>query len=88
MVQMMRVSPALSAALLLLPVSAGAPAAGGLDQQAEQALIGEWRAQRVAALTSDSGWLTLVGLFWLKEGDNSFGRTADRNAAGSMTLKF
>ena len=76
MVQMMRVSPALSAALLLLPVSAGAPAAGGLDQQAEQALIGEWRAQRVEVLTSDSGWLTLAGLFWLQEGDNSFGRGA------------
>jgi len=44
--------------------------------QAEQAAVQEWRAQRVAALTSDSGWLTLAGLYWLHEGDNSFGRGA------------
>ena len=27
-------------------------------------------------LTSDSGWLTLCALFWLKEGENSFGRAS------------
>jgi uncharacterized protein (DUF1684 family) len=59
--------------------ASGAPEAAqaaGADPQAERALIGEWRAQRTAALTSDSGWLTLAGLYWLKEGDNSFGRAA------------
>ena len=76
MFQVMRVSAALSVALLLVPLSTGAAAAGGLDLQAEQALIEQWRAQRVEALTSDSGWLTLAGLFWLQEGDNSFGRGA------------
>ena len=45
--------------------------------QAEQEIVSRWRAQRIAALTSDSGWLTLVGLFWLRQGDNSFGRAAD-----------
>jgi hypothetical protein len=60
---------------LLLP--AGSAAAGAaVDPQAENTLIGEWRAQRLAALTGDSGWLTLTGLFWLKEGANSFGRAA------------
>jgi uncharacterized protein (DUF1684 family) len=59
------------------PAISAAAAPAGLDPQAESALIGEWRAQRVAALTSDSGWLTLAGLFWLKDGDNSFGRAAD-----------
>ena len=33
----------------------------------------QWRAQRLAELTSDSGWLTLIGLYWLKEGQNSVG---------------
>jgi uncharacterized protein (DUF1684 family) len=75
-----RPQPARIALLLALALqSAGgavaAPAA--IDPQAERALIDEWRAQRVAALTSDDGWLTLTGLFWLKDGDNSFGRAAD-----------
>jgi len=61
----------------------GAPAAataqgGGEDAalEAERSGIREWRLQRVDALTSDSGWLTLAGLFWLKQGANTFGRAA------------
>jgi uncharacterized protein len=42
--------------------------------EAERASIAAWRIERVDRLTGDSGWLTLAGLFWLKEGDNSFGR--------------
>jgi uncharacterized protein len=69
---------AVVAALLLALVPPRGSAATGatVDAQAENAIIGEWRAQRLAALTSDSGWLTLTGLFWLKQGDNSFGRAA------------
>lgn len=33
----------------------------------------QWRKQRAANLTSETGWLTLVGLYWLKAGDNTFG---------------
>ena len=43
------------------------------------ATIMKWREQRVARLTSENGWLTLVGLFWLKPGENTFGR-GHRNA--------
>jgi hypothetical protein len=32
-----------------------------------------WHKKRMAALKSESGWLNLAGLFWLKEGQNSFG---------------
>ena len=32
-----------------------------------------WRNGRIERLTSDTGWLTLVGLFWLEEGENRFG---------------
>ena len=35
--------------------------------------IQQWRLKREAALTADGGWLTVAGLFWLKEGDNTAG---------------
>ncbi|MCI0607183.1 DUF1684 domain-containing protein [bacterium] len=35
--------------------------------------IEEWRATRITRLKSEDGWLTLIGLFWLQEGDNPFG---------------
>jgi uncharacterized protein len=38
--------------------------------------IEQWHARRVEALTSDSGWLTVAGLFWLKEGRNTVGAGA------------
>jgi uncharacterized protein len=56
--------------------------AGGADRGSEAALaderaaIAQWRSERVDTLTSDNGWLTLTGLFWLKQGDNTFGRAA------------
>ena len=35
--------------------------------------IDDWRAQREAALRAGDGWLTLVGLHWLREGPNTVG---------------
>ena len=35
------------------------------------------RAERVARLTTPTGWLTVVGLHWLSAGDNSVGTAAD-----------
>jgi uncharacterized protein (DUF1684 family) len=40
--------------------------------------IRQWQAHRNAGLRSPDGWLTLVGLFWLKPGNNSIG-SADGN---------
>lgn len=50
--------------------------AGGPSYLAE---IQRWQRQREAALKADNGWLTVAGLFWLKEGRNSVGagRTND-----------
>jgi uncharacterized protein (DUF1684 family) len=48
--------------------------AGNPDFTQEIRSVRQWRAERVAALTSETGWLTLVGLYWLDNGDNSFGR--------------
>lgn len=44
-----------------------------IDANAYAKEIRQYRAQRVADLKSDTGWLTLIGLFWLKEGRNKFG---------------
>lgn len=33
-----------------------------------------WRAERLRKLTAEDGWITLVGLYWLEPGENSFGR--------------
>lgn len=41
--------------------------------------VERWRAEREERLKADGGWLTVAGLFWLKEGSNRFGtdRTND-----------
>jgi uncharacterized protein (DUF1684 family) len=38
-----------------------------------QHAIEQWRAEREAKLKADDGWLTVVGLHWLKEGENRLG---------------
>ena len=45
-------------------------------QASEEASVEQWRAKRLASLKSDTGWLTLAGLFWLKDGKNTFGSAA------------
>ncbi len=41
--------------------------------ETQRADVEAWRAKRVASLKKEDGWLTLVGLFWLHEGQNAFG---------------
>jgi uncharacterized protein (DUF1684 family) len=38
--------------------------------------IEKWRAEQESELKSDNGWLTVAGLFWLKEGVNRLGADA------------
>jgi uncharacterized protein (DUF1684 family) len=38
-----------------------------------QQAMEKWRQDYQASLTSDKGWLTVAGLFWLHEGENRFG---------------
>lgn len=35
--------------------------------------IKNWHKKRIENLKKENGWLNLVGLYWLKEGENSFG---------------
>ena len=37
----------------------------------------KWRADRETKMKADDSWLNLVGLFWLKEGENPFGSRQD-----------
>jgi uncharacterized protein (DUF1684 family) len=83
-------------AALLLSISCARPSTkadgGSYEKEIEQ-----WRAERLSSLKSDDGWLTLVGLFWLKEGGNKFGSDPSGDivlpagkapaSAGSLWLK-
>ncbi|MBU8892348.1 MAG: DUF1684 domain-containing protein [Bacteroidales bacterium] len=41
--------------------------------------VQEWQEQRLQSLKSENGWLNLVGLHWLKEGQNPFGSNEANN---------
>ena len=58
---------------LLLPAARAVSAAP--DSDTKDLLT--WRAERAKTLSSSDGWLTLVGLEWLKTGKNSIGTAAD-----------
>lgn len=44
-----------------------------LDLNAYKSEIEQWHQHRIEDLKSNNGWLNLAGLFWLKEGVNTFG---------------
>src|SRR5262249_40321975 len=77
-----RLVPALLAAALL-----GTAATGRCDEPEKTAAsaapasyeqeIAAWHKERIEDLKRPGGWLSLVGLFWLKEGENRFGSSPD-----------
>jgi uncharacterized protein len=56
-----------------------APALSATELAKERQDVERWKSQRSASLTSETGWLALSGLFWLKPGENTFG-SASTNA--------
>lgn len=58
--------------LTILAVGCLTVAAATLDT-AYRGQVDQWRQQRESALKADGGWLTVAGLFWLREGPNSLG---------------
>jgi uncharacterized protein (DUF1684 family) len=64
---------ALFAGAALWAAGAKAPAAGRPDPAAYRKEIETWRQERLTSLKKEDGWLTLVGLYWLKPGENRFG---------------
>ncbi len=65
-------SAATALGTLLLGICGCTPSAESMQTETQR--IGQWRQARVANLTSENGWVTLVGLYWLQEGSDSFGR--------------
>jgi uncharacterized protein (DUF1684 family) len=59
--------------MLLVPAAALAEAGETAMAQTHEEQIRDWRQTRDERLASDSGWMTLVGLEWLQEGENLIG---------------
>ena len=59
--------------LLIIAAAVNMPSSNAQSEPSQAAEIQAWRAARLERLTSPDGWLTLVGLFWLKKGENTFG---------------
>jgi uncharacterized protein (DUF1684 family) len=72
------------------------PTRGASDDPSYSKAIEKWRAERLEEINGEDGWTTLVGLFWLNEGQNKFGsdpsneivlpRSSAPKLAGSMRL--
>lgn len=41
--------------------------------------VQKWRQARETRLKGDDGWLTVAGLFWLRQGENRFGSAPDND---------
>ena len=63
--------------LALGPAAVVALLAAGAETYHDE--IRTWQADRERRLKADDGWLTVAGLFWLKEGKNRFGADASND---------
>lgn len=50
-----------------------------VSEDAYKSEIEKWHQNRVILLKSETGWLNIVGLFWLQEGENTFGSGNENN---------
>ena len=65
--------------VFVLPLLADQPVDSVQQGENHQQSIEAWRASRHERLTKPDGWLTLVGLEWLKDGENHIGSAADND---------
>jgi len=65
--------------LLIQPLMADQSGASLQQSGSYQQTIEAWRASRHERLSKPDGWLTLVGLEWLKEGENRVGSATDND---------
>src|SRR3982751_470734 len=76
--------------LMSAHVETAAPKGADYSKQVET-----WRAQRVERLKAPNGWLSLIGLHWLKDGKNTIGSAKGNDVVlatgpaklGTVTLK-
>jgi uncharacterized protein (DUF1684 family) len=69
-------SPTLAVAALAIATGIAVADAGDAAYRKQ---IEDWRRHRVERLTGPTGWLSLVGLDWLKEGKNTLGSAPDNS---------
>ena len=74
-----RVLVALFGVLALGPGPGAAVLAGESSNGTYEVEIDTWRKGRMERLMSDTGYLTLSGLFWLDEGEHTFGSAPDND---------
>ena len=60
-------------AVLFLLVGCNSSKKETIDPIAYKQEIDQWHQKRIDELRGESGWLNLAGLYWLKEGINTFG---------------
>jgi hypothetical protein len=87
----------LFAALAGIALAAGCGGPDEAEIAAHRREVEAWRAERVERLTAEDGWLTVVELAWLEEGDNPAGSQPDAvvvlpadqapTAVGTFTLR-
>ena len=91
----------LSIVLLLLAAcskqdEAPTPAATASTAPSHESQIVQWQKDRATRLQAEDSWLSLVGLFWLVDGDNRFGSARENTIVmpakapaqcGTLTLK-
>jgi uncharacterized protein (DUF1684 family) len=65
-------------ALMSVAIASSAVAASA-DDATYRNDVETWRAKRIERLTAPAGWLSLIGLDWLKEGENTIGSAKDNN---------
>lgn len=63
----------IAGAFLLCVAAASISIAAPADNTTYRQSVEKWRQAYEAQLKSDGGWLTVSGLFWLHDGDNTFG---------------
>src|SRR5882762_7974835 len=63
-------------------IACNKPKTTSFDTAGYKAELEKWQNDRLTNLKKQDSWLTLVGLYWLKEGENKFGS----NAANSVAL--
>lgn len=68
---------------LLLPIivtacSSPEPGPASFPENYHQELD-SWKADRLESLTNPTGWMRLAGMYWLEEGEYSFGSGADQD---------
>lgn len=72
-------SNAIFLAAAVLAAGVGLGSAGVSTDSAYTKQIQDWRHQRVEHLRAPHGWLSLVGLDWLKDGKNTLGSAKDND---------